>query len=359
MKIPIFIGLFIAAAFAGVSGGFSANFVPSAIDPLLQSFTQSSAQILDASVQVNPLCNYFFTAASSLLIMSLGWFITDKIVEPRLSHSPVDDDAEEVPAMEALKPREAKAFWLATAVMVLGLAVVLGTVVPESSPWRANGRWDSFAAPIMKSIVSLIFLLFLLPGLIYGFVAGTFKTSKDVIDQMSKSMNSMSYYIVMAFFCALFINAFGGSNLGTLIAVKGADGLKAMQLPPGVTVAGIIFLTAVVNLVVGSASAKWALIGPIFIPILMQVGISPELTQAAYRVGDSSSNIITPLMPYFPLVVVFCQRYVKKTGIGTLVSMMLPYCILFLIVWTIFLLIFWGLGIPLGFQASYEYILPT
>ncbi len=349
----------IAAAFAGVSGGFSANFVPSAIDPLLQGFTQSAAQILDPNIQVNPLCNYYFTMASSILIMLLGWFITDKIVEPRLAHSPVDEDAEDVPTMEVLTSRESKAFWLATTVMFAGLALVLISVVPESSPWRADGRWDSFAAPIMKSIVSLIFLLFLIPGLIYGFVAGTFKSSKDVIDQMSKSMNSMAYYIVMAFFCALFINAFGGSNLGTLIAVKGADGLKAMELPPGVTIAGIIFLTAVVNLVVGSASAKWALIGPIFIPILMQVGISPELTQAAYRVGDSSSNIITPLMPYFPLVVVFCQRYVKKTGIGTLVSMMLPYCIVLLVCWTIFLLIFWGLGLPLGLQASYEYVLPN
>ena len=347
----------IAAAFAGVSGGFSANFVPSAIDPLLQSFTQSSAQILDPDILVNPLCNYYFTASSSILIMLLGWFLTDKIIEPRLAHTPVDEDAEEVPTMDDISAKEVKAFWIATSVMFVGLAFVLVTVMPESSPWRspASGRWDDFAAPIMRSIVPLIFLLFLIPGLIYGFLAGTIKKSKDMIDQMSKSMNSMAYYIVMAFFCALFIRAFGDSNLGTLIAVKGADGLKAMDLPPGVTIAGIIFLTAIVNLVVGSASAKWALIGPIFIPILMQVGISPELTQAAYRVGDSSSNIITPLMPYFPLVVVFCQKYVKKTGIGTLVSMMLPYCIVFLIVWTIYLLIFWGLGIPLGLQSSYTY----
>jgi aminobenzoyl-glutamate transport protein len=165
----------------------------------------------------------------------------------------------------------------------------------------------------------------------------------------------MAYYIVMAFFCALFIAAFSKSNLGALLAIEGAELLKAMALPSSVTVVGIIFLTAFVNLFVGSSSAKWALLGPIFVPMLMQLGISPDLTQAAYRVGDSSSNIITPLMPYFPLVVVYCQKYVKGTGIGTLIAMMLPYSIAFLIGWSIFLLAYWGLGIPLGLQSSYAY----
>lgn len=170
-------------------------------------------------------------------------------------------------------------------------------------------------------------------------------------------MGDMAYYIVMAFFCALFIDAFAKSNIGVLIALKGAGYLQALDLPGQVTIVGIIFLTAFVNLMVGSASAKWALISPIFVPMLMGLGISPDLTQAAYRVGDSVSNIITPLMPYFPLVVVFCQRYVKKTGIGTLVSVMLPYSVVFLISWTIFLLIYWYLGIPLGLQAAYEYVM--
>ena len=159
----------------------------------------------------------------------------------------------------------------------------------------------------------------------------------------------------MAFFCALFINAFATSNLGALLAIKGATALKALNLPGPVTITGIIFLTGFVNLFVGSASAKWALLAPIFVPMLMQLGYSPELTQAAYRVGDSSTNIITPLMPYFPLVVVFCQRYYKSTGIGTLVSIMIPYSIAFLILWTIFLVLFWVIGIPLGLQASYVY----
>jgi aminobenzoyl-glutamate transport protein len=160
---------------------------------------------------------------------------------------------------------------------------------------------------------------------------------------------------VLAFFAALFIAAFARSNIGALLALKGAAGLQAMAMPPTVTIVGIIFLSGFVNLLIGSASAKWALLAPIFVPMLMQLGISPDLTQAAYRIGDSTTNIITPLMPYFPLVVVYAQRYVKGTGIGTLVSMMLPFSVVFLISWSLFLVAYWWLGIPLGIGASYVY----
>ena len=168
-------------------------------------------------------------------------------------------------------------------------------------------------------------------------------------------MSTMGYYMVMAFFASLFIYAFNNSQIGALLAVRGANLLQSMGLPAAVTIVGIIFLCGGVNLLVGSASAKWALLSPIFVPMLMQLGLSPELTQAAYRVGDSTTNIVTPLMPYFPLVVAFSQRYVKNTGIGTLVSLMLPYTIAFLIFWTAFLLLFWATGIPLGLAAGYTY----
>jgi aminobenzoyl-glutamate transport protein len=347
----------IAAAFAGVSGGFSANPVPSALDPLLMGFTQPAAQIVAPEILLNPLNNYFFTATSSLLIIALGWFITDRVIEPRLNAAtPVDGDAEASPEMGVITARERRAFWWATAVLVLGLGLLTLALLPEDSAFRDDtGSLNSFRAPIMQSIVPLIFLLFLIPGVVYGYVAGAFSSSKDMVDAMTKAMQGMGYYIVMAFFCALFVNAFAASNVGALLAVKGAAALQALALPGGVTVVGIIFLTAFVNLFVGSASAKWALLAPIFVPVLMQVGISPDLTQAAYRVGDSSSNIITPLMPYFPLVVVYCQRYVKGTGIGTLTSMMLPYSIVFLVVWSVFLLLYWMLGIPLGLGASYSF----
>jgi p-aminobenzoyl-glutamate transporter AbgT len=211
------------------------------------------------------------------------------------------------------------------------------------------------ASPLMQAIVPLIFLLFIIPGIVYGYVAKTVENHRDIIKGMSHAMSTMGYYIVLAFFASLFIAAFGQSNLGALLALKGASFLQWLDMPGQVTIIGIILLSCLVNLLVGSASAKWALLAPIFVPMLMTLGLSPELSQAAYRIGDSSTNIITPLMPYFPLVVVFAQKYVKGTGIGTLVSMMLPYSIGFLIFWIVFLMIFWGLGIPMGLQAPYTY----
>ena len=346
----------IACAFAGVSGGFSANFIPSGIDPLLQGFTQQATQIIDANREVNPLCNWAFTSASSLLVILVGWYITDRIIEPRLQATPIDGDEAESTTLEPNTAREVRALWAGVAVLVLGLVSLVLVVLPEQSPLRSpEGEITAFSAPLMQSIVPLIFILFLVPGTVYGYLAGTVRSHRDLINGMSKSMSTMSYYLVMIFFCAQFTAAFGRSNLGALLAVLGADSLKFLGLSGGVTIVGIIMLTGGVNLLVGSASGKWALLAPIFVPILMQVGLSPELTQAAYRIGDSTTNIITPLMPYFPLVVAFSQRWVKSTGIGTITSLMVPYSFSLLGTWTLFLLIYWGLGIPLGLSAMYTY----
>nr|WP_136252077.1 AbgT family transporter [Ningiella ruwaisensis] len=346
----------IAAAFAGVSGGFSANFIPSAIDPLLQSFTQEAARIMDPTIMINPLNNWWFNSASSIVVILIAWYLTDKVIEPRLQNVEVDGDPAEIPKFDELDAQQTKALRWATATLLLGIVALVLVLIPETSPMRdANGALTSFQAPVMQSIVPIIFLLFLLPGVVYGYISGTYKSTKDMIDSMTKAMQGMSYYVVMAFFCALFIDAFGKSNLGALLALEGAELLKSLQLPAMITIVGIVFLTAFVNLFVGSSSAKWALLGPIFVPMLMGLGISPDLTQVAYRVGDSSSNIITPLLPYFPLVVVYCQRYVKSTGIGTLLSMMLPFSITLLVCWTAFLLLYWSLGLPLGVQSSYIY----
>ena len=346
----------IAAAFAGVSGGFSANFVPSSLDPLLAGLTQEAAQIIDPARAVNPLSNWMFTALSSFVIVAVGWYLTDRVIEPRLNAMPVDGDEEQMPKMEDLGPREKRGLTIAVIATILAAVVLALVSAPASSALRSpEGSLTSSTAPLMQAIVPLIFLFFLIPGIVYGYAAKTIDSHRDIIKGMSKSMSTMGYYIVMAFFASLFIAAFGESNLGALFALKGADFLQTLGLPGQVTIVGIILLTASVNLLIGSASAKWALLAPIFVPMLMQLGLSPELTQAAYRVGDSSTNIITPLMPYFPLVVVFCQRYVKSAGIGTVVSMMLPYSIAFLVSWSIFLTIFWALGIPLGLQAPYTY----
>jgi aminobenzoyl-glutamate transport protein len=357
----------VGAAFAGVSGGFSANFVPSGIDPLLAGLTQVGVDILDPSHPVNPLCNWAFTSASCLVIIAAGWFLTDRVIEPRLKATVVDGDPEEMPRIADLGAREKRALGLGLATMVLcaiGLALWAG---PGDSALRAPAGADGSPgsltsyrpmAPLMGALVPLIFFFFLVPGVVYGYASGTFKSHRDVIKGMSKAMGTMAYYLVMVFFAALFIDAFSRSNIGALLAVKGAVFLKSLGAPHSVTIVGIILLSASVNLLVGSASAKWALLAPIFVPMLMTVGLSPELTQAAYRVGDSTTNIITPMMPYFPLVVVFAQRYVKGSGIGTIASLMLPYSLTFLVLWTLFLLVYWQLGIPLGISAGYSYSLP-
>jgi aminobenzoyl-glutamate transport protein len=305
---------------------------------------------------VNPLCNWAFTSISCLLVIAVGWWVTDRIVEPRLSGTPVDADGTPLAPIKSLGPREVRGLAAGLAMLVGLLALLVAAAWPASSPFRsADGELAGHASPLMQSIVPLIFLFFLLPGIVYGYVAGTVSSHRDIVQGMSKAMSTMGYYLVLAFFAAQFTAVFRDSNIGALLAIKGAAGLKQLALPPQAMVVGIIGLSAAVNLIVGSASAKWALLGPIFVPMLMELGISPELTQAAYRVGDSCTNIVTPLMPYFPLVVAFCRQYVKSTGVGTLVSLMTPYALTLLVTWTGLLLVWWWLGMPLGLQAGYTY----
>ena len=356
----------IATAFAGVSGGFSANFIPSGLDPLLQGFTQKAAQIIDPDAVVNPLCNWFFMSATCIVITCVGWYISDRIIEPRLANVPFEapginlaDSASKPDSTDQLgrlSSAEERGLRIGVAVLIGCVLLLVISLLPANSPFRASdGKLAGHDAPLMKSIIPLIFFFFLVPGITYGCAAGTVKSHRDIVKGMDKSMGTVTYYLVMAFFASQFTAAFTQSNVGILIAVKGADTLQAMALPSQATIIGFIVLTSMVNLVIGSASAKWALLSPIFVPMFMKLGLSPELTQAAYRVGDSSTNIISPLFPYFPLIVVYAQRYVKSTGLGTMISLMLPYSIAFMLTWSLLLLAYWIAGIPLGVDASYTY----
>jgi aminobenzoyl-glutamate transport protein len=346
----------IAAAFAGVSGGFSASFLPAALDPLLQGFTQAAAQIIAPSRTVNALCNWWFTSASCLVIIAVGWWVTERLVEPRVARVPLAPEDAEALLPEGLTAPARRGLVAALVTMAAGLVLLALAAAPADSPLRArDGGLTSAGAPLMDAIVPLIFLLFLVPGTVYGWVAGTVKTHRDLVTGMTKSMHAMSYYLVLAFFAAQFTYAFRESNLGALVAMKGAALLERAAVPTPVTIVGVIVITSLIDLLVGSASAKWAVLAPILVPMLMQVGIAPELTQAAYRIGDSTTNIITPLLPYFPLIVVYCRRWSPSCGIGTLLSLMLPYSVAFLLSWTLLLLTFWALGIPLGLQAAYTY----
>jgi aminobenzoyl-glutamate transport protein len=347
----------IAAAFAGVSGGFGANFLPTGLDPMIAAFTEPAAQILDPNYTVNPLSNYYLMAASVPLVGIAGTWITERILVPRLgSYNPDGEAVIEETNDITVRERKALKWSLYSILVILGL-VALATIPADG---LLRGDYDPELGkrtmrPFYDSIVPIMFIVFFVGGLVYGIVAGTIKNDKDVSDMTAKSMATMGLYIVIAFVAAQFVAYFNWSNLGSVLAVKGSDGLKAIGFTGGPLIVAFIIVASIVNLVMGSASAKWAILAPIFVPMLMLMGYSPELTQAAYRIGDSYSNILTPLLPYFPIVIVFAQKYVRNVGIGTLISMMLPYAIAFMIIRIPMLLIWIWLGLPLGIEGPLYY----
>ena len=322
----------LAAAFAGVSGGFSANLLIGTIDPLLGGISTEAAKILDPTYEVLPTANWYFMMASTFVIALLGTLINDKIVEPRLGKYTGDEaiDFQEVTVEEKKALRSAG---MATVVMLVLLVPI----------YFALGK--NFLG---SGLVPIIVIFFALPGLAYGKSIGTIKNDSDVMGMLTKSMQGMAGYIVLVFFAAQFIAYFGYTNLGTILAVKGADFLETAGIGGIPLVIGSILIVGFLNLFMGSASAKWAILAPVFIPMLMRIGYSPEFTQLAYRIGDSSTNIISPLMSYFAMIIVFMQKYDKKASLGTLISVMLPYSITFLIGWSIFLAAWMLSGFPIG-----------
>ena len=346
----------IAAGFAGLAGGFAASYTPSTIDPILAGFTETGARVLDPGYTVNVLCNYFYSFASTFAVIGSCWYITDKIVEPRLQKTiPVDvkqiDESSDLPSAD-----ESRAFRIANYALLGLIVLCVALMVPENSLLRGpGGSLTSPQAPAMQIMVPLLLLFFAAPGLIYGFMSKKFVTAKDVTRSMEHITGSLVSFIVFAFFCAQFLYVFGRSNIGTLIALSGAEGLKAMSMPGELTILGVILLTACLNLIITSATSKWAILAPVMVPMLMAVGLSPELTQAAFRVSDSAINVSTPMFAFYPLIISYMQRYSAQSGIGTLVSMMVPYSIGLLITLTAMLFIFWGLDIPLGFNSGYTY----
>ncbi len=348
----------IAASFAGIAGAFAANYTPSAIDPVIQGFTQSAAQIIDPSYMVNVLCNYFYMLGATFVVIPTCWYITERIVEPWLwKMYPIDlssDMAED--SHKPLTPKENRAFYIASAVLVLMLVGLFMSLASPDSAWRSpDGEIASFKAPIMQSLVALIFVIAGGTGLVYGILSGTFKSPKDFTQSMETMTHTLVQLIVFYFFAAQFLYAFNASQIGILIAVSGADFLRSLALPPQLTIGGIILFVGLLNLIITSASAKWAILAPIFVPMLMGVGIAPELTQMAFRVSDSAVNVVTPMFAFYPLIITYCQKYVKEAGIGTLSSMMLPYTIGLLLALTATLYLFWYMDLPLGLQSSYLY----
>jgi aminobenzoyl-glutamate transport protein len=344
----------LAAAFAGVSGGYSANLMLGTIDPLLSGLTQEAARIVDPAALVNPACNWYFMAASTLLVTFVGGFLTERVIEPRLGtwRAPQSDvsnaAASESAELRGLDASERRGLlWAGAAALLFALALLAGTL-PQNGFLRDPATGSLLDSPFMKGIVALIFASAALCGLAYGIGAGTIRSDGAAIRGMSKSMETLGGYLVLVFFAAQFVAYFQWTNLGLIVAVKGAELLSHSGLGGPVLLVGFVLLTAVLNLFMGSASAKWAVMAPVFVPMFLLLGYEPALTQAAYRVGDSCTNIISPMMSYFALIIAFFQRYDAKAGIGTLVATMLPYSAVFLISWSAFLVGWYALGLPLG-----------
>ncbi len=345
-----------AAAFAGVSGGFSANLVLGTVDPLLAGLTQEAAQIIDKGYEVNATANYYFMVASAFIIAFVGTFATEKIVEPRLGRY-TGVISEEDKKLDRLSGREKRGMLWAFLTFFALLVITLIGVVPAEGFFRGTDG-GFLSSPLIKGVVAMLFITAGAMGLAYGIATGKYKSDSDVMDGMALSMKTLATYLVLVFFAAQFVAYFKWSNLGIILAVNGAELLNAANLGLIPTMLLFIVLSATINMLMGSASAKWAILAPIFVPMFMLMNYSPELTQVAYRIGDSVTNVISPMMSFFALIIAFFQKYEPKTGIGTIVATMLPYSILFMVVWSLLLILWLKLGMPLGPDAGIHYVLP-
>lgn len=342
----------LAATFAGVSGGWSANLLIGTNDPVFAGMSTEAARMINPNYTVLPTGNWYFMVASTFLITFVGTLVTEKIIEPRLG----EYIPEEKIAVDDISLDEKRGMKFALISLVVFFIIVGMLVVPENALLRNPATGELLRSPFMSGIVFLMSMFFMIPGVFYGIGARTIKSDKDIINLMVKSINNLSGFMVLIFFAAQFVVFFNYSNLGIILSVKGANFLQETGFVGVPLIFAFIVMTAIINIFIAVDSAKWAIMAPIFVPMFMRIGFSPELTQAAYRVGDSCTNVIAPLMPFFPLVVAFAQKYDKKSGMGTMISLMLPYSIAFLIGWIILLIIWFVFNIPLGIGGGIHYL---
>ena len=355
-----------AAAFAGVSGGYSANLLIGTIDPLLSGLSQEAARLVDPTYTVSPLAHWYFMAFSTPVITLLGWFVAERFTAPRFPDTALPTEsvasattgaADTSSELSAAERRGLRFAGVATALLV---ALLVWSMLPSSSLpgagfLRNPADGDLLNSPLLSGVVAIIFIFGVVPGIAYGIGAGTIRSDADVIRGMSASMTTLGGYLVLVFFAAQFVAFFNWTQLGLIVAVNGAESLRALGLSAVPLFVLFILLTATVNLTMGSASAKWALMAPVFVPMFMLLGYSPELTQTAYRVGDSVTNIISPMMSYFALIIAFFQKYEPRAGLGTIVAVMLPYSMTFLIGWSLVFGIWLVLGLPIGPDSPLAY----
>ena len=353
----------LAAAFAAVSGGYAGNITPGQIDVLLFGFTQEAARIVEPGWTMNPVGNWWFILAIVFLFTPIIWFVTDRIIEPRLGAWGKEPDEElRVELAKAdLTPEERKGMRLAglATLAVIGLFASL-TLLPGYTPLIDETKEGTAQMqPFYSALIAGFFVLFVSTGLAFGIGAGSIKSSNDALRMMQDGIRSMAPYIVFVFFAAHFVAMFNWSRLGPIIAIDGAIVLKDFGLSAPFLLVSVLLLSSVLDLFIGSASAKWSALAPVVVPMFMLVGISREMTTAAYRMGDSYTNIMTPLLSYFPLILTFARRWDKDVGVGTLLSLMLPYALCFMAAGITMTILWVALDLPLGPGAQVHYTPPT
>lgn len=345
----------LSAAFAGVAGGFAANFAITPGDGILSGMTQAAAALIDKDYKVEITANWYFLSALVPIYAIAGTIVCDRIVEPRLNAGAPWTRVVEAAADHAETSREQRG--LRFAGIGFGLVVLLVILLAwgPGSPLRTDqGGFE----PLFKSMVAIMFLVFLACGLGYGIGAGIIKSDKDAVSMASKGVGEISSYLVLVFFASIFVALFSWSNMGTLLAISGAETLKGAGLheAPVALLFGVILLAMACDMLIGSASAKWAILSPILVPMFMLLGIAPEATQAAYRVGDSTTNMITPFMSYFPLILVMARKYMPDYGIGSMVALMLPYTVVYFLASGTFFVLWFLTGMPFGPGVESVYV---
>lgn len=341
----------IAAVFAGVAAGFNANLLITSLEPMMSNLSQAAAQTVDPQRAVAPTAAWWFMAVSTVVLTFVGWAVTATVVEKRLSRKPASDGgpdpsvASTLDGHAVLSPAEVRGLLWAGLVFAVGVAATVLLVFWEGSPLHGTDgpfpRWVAVIVPLM-------FLLTIAPAMAYGVAVGNVRSTKDATQTMIDSMASMAPIVVLAFFAGQFVAAFDESGLGRMLAFSGGEWLFNQQFGAGALLVAFVFVTMFFNLFVGSMSAKYALFAPIFVPMFMLIGIRPEMTQTAYRIGDSTTNIITPLNPYMIIILMYVQKHAPKAGIGTLIAMMLPYTVAFTLVWILMILVWNWSGVELG-----------
>ncbi|MCI8830465.1 MAG: AbgT family transporter [Lachnospiraceae bacterium] len=346
----------IAAGFAGVSGGFSANLLIGSADATLSGFSTAAAQTIDPNYTVTPLSNWFFMIASTILITIVGTLITELVVIPRLGPYKENGDGTLVEPTGEMTQKEEKALSISNWVFVAIVVFFVACCIPQNSFMR-NAETGSLInnSTLMNAIIPLFTLLFFIPSFVYGKLCGTFKTDKDVVASFNKAIASVSGFVAMAFVAAQFTSYFGKTNIGRILSFKGAELLQSLNVNSVGLMMCFILVAGFVNLFMASASAKYAIFAPVFVPMFMKLGLSPELTQVAYRIGDSTTNIIAPVIAWIPYILTIMKKYDKDTGWGTLVSSMLPYSLAFIISWSVMLALWMVLNLPLGPGAPVFY----